>query len=154
MIYEPIYPIRIYLIGRKKLIAISRRGQSVEESAVPDGGFGHGGLRLYPLACVVVEVGLLVEKVDAEEIVDEVELLLVAHPVELAGHLVVLGEVDPQQAGLVERLRVRLVQVGTRVLLQPLGVALLVLEQLLLPQRLPRQRELPQGFVLVAEQAD
>jgi len=56
---------------------------------MPEGGLGQRCVGLYAIALIVVQVGLFVDEVDAEEIVDEVELLLVPHAIELAGHFVV-----------------------------------------------------------------
>lgn len=54
-----------------------------------EGGFGQRSVGLYAIALIVVQVGLFVDEVDAEEIVDEVELLLVPHAIQLARHFVV-----------------------------------------------------------------
>lgn len=54
-----------------------------------ESGFGQRSVGLYAIALIVVQVGLFVDEVDAEEIVDEVELLLVPHAIQLAGHFVV-----------------------------------------------------------------
>jgi hypothetical protein len=75
---------------------------------------------------------LLVDEVYAEEIVDQVELLFIAHPVELARHLVVLHQLNSQKAGFIERFCIVSVKVWASVLFQPLDVALFVLKQLLL----------------------
>ena len=46
--------------------------------------FGHGGVGLDAVAFVVAQISLFVDEIDAEEVVNKIELLLVTHPIQLA----------------------------------------------------------------------
>jgi hypothetical protein len=102
--------------------------QSVKESSMFESWPWHGGFSLYPFALVIMQVSLLVDEIDAEEIIYQIKLLLIPHPVELARHLVVFHQLYPQQARFIERLSVVSMQVGPRMLFQSLNVALFVLK--------------------------
>lgn len=77
-------------------LRIRKSYHSVKESSMLKSWPRHGVFSLYSFTFVVMEVCLLVDEVDAEEVVNQVELLLVTHSVELAGHLVVSHQLDSQ----------------------------------------------------------
>lgn len=54
------------------------------------------------VSLVLMEVGLLVDEVYAEKVVDQGELLLVAETAQLAVHFVVFAEVYLEKTGFVE----------------------------------------------------
>lgn len=49
----------------------------------------------HPITLVVMKVGELVEVIDAEKVVNKLELLFVSHPTELTRHLIVSIQLDP-----------------------------------------------------------
>lgn len=123
--------------------------------SVKEAVFAIGSLDEYfcghPLSGLVVLVGLLVDVVDAEQVVDEVEQLLVAHLLQLSIHFVVFSETYSEQAAFVESPRVLSVILRLVALLQPFDIRLGLFEELLFSQGFACKCEFLQCLVLVAQ---